>query len=61
MEMAKHLQPLIDGNVVPLNKSIDARLNNVQGYLKFAKSIWNGAGGTTNEQAVETETEEEQE
>ncbi|MBU1168355.1 MAG: ParM/StbA family protein [Proteobacteria bacterium] len=43
MEMAKHLQPLIEGNVIPLNKSIDARLNNVQGYLKFAKSIWNNA------------------
>ncbi|GAB6095532.1 ParM/StbA family protein [Desulfatiferula olefinivorans] len=41
MEMAKHLQPLIEGNVIPVNKSIDARLNNVQGYLKFARSLWN--------------------
>jgi plasmid segregation protein ParM len=41
MEMAKHLQPLIDGNVIPISKTIDARLNNVQGYLKFAKSVWN--------------------
>lgn len=56
MEMAKHLQPLIDGNVIPLSKTIDSRLNNVQGYLKFAKSIWNG--GLTLPDVPEDESEE---
>lgn len=59
IEMAKHLQPLIDGNVIPVNKSIDARLNNVQGYLKFAKSIW-GSQTTANSPSPEKEKEGEE-
>ncbi|ACL06649.1 conserved hypothetical protein [Desulfatibacillum aliphaticivorans] len=40
MELAKHLQPLIAGNVVGIPNDVDARLNNVQGYLKFARHLW---------------------
>ena len=40
MELAKYLQPLISGNVIPTDTNIDARLNNVQGYLKYGKYIW---------------------
>ncbi len=40
VELAKFLQPLIDGNVVPIPSNIDARLNNVQGYLKYGKFEW---------------------
>ncbi len=40
MELAKYLQPLISGNVMPVETSIDARLNNVQGYLKYARYLW---------------------
>ena len=32
-ELARHLKPLIDGNVVPLEPHIDSRLNNVFGYV----------------------------
>ncbi len=40
MELAKYLQPLISGNVIPTDTSVDARLNNVEGYLKYGKYIW---------------------
>ncbi len=40
MELAKYLQPLIAGNVMPLENSVDARFNNVQGYLKYARYLW---------------------
>ncbi|MBN2354893.1 ParM/StbA family protein [candidate division KSB1 bacterium] len=40
MELAKYLRPLIDGNVMPLESNVDARLNNVQGYLKYARYLW---------------------
>jgi plasmid segregation protein ParM len=36
-ELAKHLQPLIDGNVIPVENESDARLNNVLGYIKYGK------------------------
>ena len=40
MELADHLKRLIDGNVIPVENNIDARLNNVQGYVKFGKYLW---------------------
>jgi plasmid segregation protein ParM len=40
MDLAQYLQPLIAGNVRPIMNSVDARLNNVQGYIKYAKYIW---------------------
>lgn len=39
-ELTKYLEPLIAGDVIPIENSIDARLNNVQGYLKFGKYKW---------------------
>lgn len=38
--LAKFLQPLIDGNVMPVESKMDPRLNNVQGYLKYARYLW---------------------
>ncbi len=40
VELIKYLKPLIAGDVIPIENSIDARLNNVQGYLKFGKYKW---------------------
>jgi plasmid segregation protein ParM len=40
MELARYLQPLIAGNVRPVMNNVDARLNNVMGYLKYGKHIW---------------------
>ncbi len=39
-ELAKYLQPLIDGNVIPVENNIDARLNNVHGFFKYGKFKW---------------------
>jgi len=43
-ELASFLQPLITGNVIPVNPSQDLRLNNVKGYLKYGRHIWGDAG-----------------
>ena len=52
MELANHLKRLIDGNVIPIENNIDARLNNVQGYVKFGKYLWGqGIAETTVSEA----------
>jgi plasmid segregation protein ParM len=38
--LAKHLQPLINGNVVTMDASKDSRLCNVRGYWKYGKHLW---------------------
>ncbi len=38
--LAKYLQPLLKGHVLPVDPSKDARLYNVQGYWKFGKHLW---------------------
>ncbi|MDJ0818838.1 MAG: ParM/StbA family protein [Desulfobacterales bacterium] len=39
-ELASYLQPMITGNVIPVDPGQDARLNNVKGYLKYGRYIW---------------------
>ncbi len=43
MELAKYLEPLVAGNILPMDSKLDARLNNVQGYLKYARYLWANA------------------
>jgi plasmid segregation protein ParM len=38
--IARHLAPLLNGNVLPMDPSKDARLCNVLGYWKFGKHLW---------------------
>lgn len=38
--LGKYLQPLLQGEVLPLDPSTDARLNNVRGYWKFGTNVW---------------------
>jgi plasmid segregation protein ParM len=38
--LAKYLTPLLNGHVLPVDPSKDARLCNVQGYWKFGKHLW---------------------
>lgn len=38
--LAKYLQPLLKGHVLPIDPVKDARLYNVQGYWKYGKHIW---------------------
>lgn len=40
VELSEYLSPIIDGNVIPIGKNIDARFNNVQGYCKFGRYKW---------------------
>lgn len=42
-ELSEFIRPNIDGNVLPVKKSIDARFNNVQGYCKFGRYKWDYA------------------
>lgn len=52
MELTPYLKPLISGNVIPVEKGIDARLNNVQGYLKYGRYIWGESGLCATPQAA---------
>ncbi|WDP86675.1 MAG: ParM/StbA family protein [Desulfobacter sp.] len=38
--LAEYLVPGIEGNVIPIQRDIDARFNNVQGYCKFGHYKW---------------------
>lgn len=40
-ELSGFMEPLITGNVIPVDPGQDSRLNNVKGYLKYARHIWN--------------------
>ena len=42
-ELAQFLQPMIVGNVVPVDLNKDPRLNNVIGYLKYGRYLWGAA------------------
>ncbi len=38
--LARYLEPLLNGHVLPLDPAKDARLANVEGYWKFGKHLW---------------------
>lgn len=44
--LAEYLIPGIEGNVIPIQKDIDARFNNVQGYCKFGQYKWGSKNKT---------------
>jgi plasmid segregation protein ParM len=58
-ELASFLQPLITGNVIPVNTSQDLRLNNVKGYLKYGRHIWSDAGDDSMPKREENEGQKE--
>ncbi|MCP3926385.1 MAG: ParM/StbA family protein [Desulfobacterales bacterium] len=39
-ELLEFLNQSIDGNVIPIDSTLDSRTNNVKGYYKFAKHEW---------------------
>lgn len=49
--LAPYLQPLLEGEVIPVPPDQDARLNNVQGYWKYGLHLW-GAGPKPSETAT---------
>ncbi|WDP93078.1 MAG: ParM/StbA family protein [Desulfobacter sp.] len=40
--LAEYLIPNVEGNVIPIQRDMDARFNNVQGYWKFGHYKWGG-------------------
>ena len=38
--LAPYLQPLLEGEVVPMPEGVDARMNNVRGYVKYGHHLW---------------------
>jgi plasmid segregation protein ParM len=63
MELAPFIQSQVQGNVIPIPNGVDARLNNVQGYLKFGRYKWRDTQTSStgavknNEPATETSKE----
>ena len=39
-EIGEYLAAKIEGNIIPIPRTVDARFNNVQGYLKFGRYKW---------------------
>jgi plasmid segregation protein ParM len=57
VDLAAHLQPLLAGHVLPLDPSSDSRLNNVKGYVKYAKFVWGNSGTPKHSAAPPSEAE----
>jgi plasmid segregation protein ParM len=53
-ELAQYLQPLITGNVLPVDLSKDPRLNNVLGYIKYGRYVWGEAEDESMPEAEES-------
>jgi len=49
--LAKHLQPLLKGEILAPKTSSDARLNNVKGYWKFGKHLWARGGASAADES----------
>ena len=54
-ELAQFLQPMIVGNVLPVDLNKDPRLNNVLGYHKYGRYIWKETVDVPAQQTVEPE------
>ncbi|TDJ16862.1 MAG: ParM/StbA family protein [Gammaproteobacteria bacterium] len=40
--LAPYLEPLLNGEVLALDPTADARMNNVRGYWKYGRNVWGG-------------------
>jgi plasmid segregation protein ParM len=56
-ELAPFLEPLITGNVIPVDLSRDPRLNNVLGYMKYGRFVWGEGGNGSAPERVTPETQ----
>lgn len=50
--LAPHLQPLLNGEVKAIDPGTDARLNNVQGYWRYGKHLWERGGAASSTPAA---------
>ena len=60
-ELAQYLEPLIVGNVIPVDLSQDPRLNSVMGYMKYGRHVWGEAADAiqTDGRAAESQIQSE--
>ena len=56
-ELAGFLEPLIVGNVIPVDPDQDPRLNNVKGYLKYGRYVWSESENGPPDDSNGTETQ----
>ena len=49
--LAPFLQPLVEGEVIPVSSEIDARMNNVTGYWKYGMHLWSNPGNDDSDDA----------
>jgi plasmid segregation protein ParM len=57
VDLAAHLQPLLVGNLLPIDPSSDPRLNNVKGYVKYGKFVWGNSGTPKHSATPPSESE----
>ena len=50
-ELAERLKPMICGQVLAMDPNVDSRLNNVIGYQKYARYLWDRSAEPTPPQA----------
>jgi plasmid segregation protein ParM len=60
-ELSEFLEPLIVGNVIPIDPDQDSRLNNVKGYLKYGRYIWGESMDESVPDTAGSESESESE
>jgi len=58
-ELAQYLQPLITGNVLPVDLSRDPRLNNVFGYFKYGRYVWGEGENDSTSEEEEPESQQQ--
>ncbi len=58
--LAPHLQPLLEGVIVPIEQDLDYRLHNVRGYVKYGRNIWSSKPTPKPESTPEPETTSEE-
>ena len=46
--LAPHIQPLIEGVIIPIEEDLDYRLHNVRCYYKFGVNTWNPQAGPSS-------------
>ncbi len=50
--LAPYLQPLLSGEVQPVDPTADSRLNNVRGYWKYGRNVWGAQRQIPEKQAA---------
>lgn len=55
VDLSEYIVPNIEGNVIPIKKDTDLRLNNVKGYCKFGRYKWGYSKHIAEKQEIKQE------